>query len=265
MREFSPLAFAWLRIAGAALFMSLLVRHEPPLPREERRRVAGFAVLGVAINASLFLAGLALTSVQTAAILITTIPVFTVAAAIVMKRENASATRLGGIALAGAGALLVVGGETFLGSWSSLLGALMIVLNCLSYSLYLVISKPAMQRLSATRVVARMFAIGSLLLFPVAAYSLWRQEWSTISGQAWIALLLVILGPTVLAYILNAWALRYADSSLVAVYTYIQPVLATLLGAMFLGEHVRGIAIVAAAMIFGGVYLAGRAGGPIPE
>jgi drug/metabolite transporter (DMT)-like permease len=80
-----------------------------------------------------------------------------------------------------------------------------------------------------------------------------------------VALLAVIAGPTVAAYILNAWALRHADSSVVAAYTYVQPVLATILGAIVFGEEIRGIVLVAAAMIFAGVALAGRAAGPIAE
>ena len=73
------------------------------------------------------------------------------------------------------------------------------------------------------------------------------------------ALALVIAGPTVAAYLLNAWALRYAESSVVAAYTYLQPVLATMLGAMFLGEEIRPLVIVAGVMIVAGVALAGRA------
>jgi drug/metabolite transporter (DMT)-like permease len=259
MREFSPLAFAWVRIAGAAIVLAVIVRREPPLSRDDAWRVAGFAILGVVINAPLFLLGLSMTSVHVAAILITTIPVFALAAAIVAGRERASAYRIGGIALAGAGALLVVGGESFSGTWRSVVGALLIVINCLSYALYLVISKPAMARLSAKRVVARMFAVGTVVLLPFAALPLARQDWRSLSGGAWLALALVIAGPTVAAYLLQAWALRFADSSLVAAYTYVQPVLATILGAMFLGETMHPIVLVAAAMIFGGVWLAGRA------
>lgn len=265
MREFSPLAFAWLRIAGAAIFLTWFARNEAPLPREERRHIVLFAILGVVVNAPLFLAGLALTSVQAAAILITTIPVFALGAAIVMGRERASANRIGGIALACAGALLVVGGESFTGTWRSVLGVLMILVNCLSYALYLVVSKPVMSRLSAKLVVARMFALGTLFLLPIAAYPLWRQDWQSISAAGWLALALVIAGPTVIAYLLNAWALRHADSSVVAAYTYVQPVLATFLGMLVFGEHVRGIVILAAGMIFAGVWLAGRASGPIAE
>jgi drug/metabolite transporter (DMT)-like permease len=66
---------------------------------------------------------------------------------------------------------------------------------------------------------------------------------------------LVILGPTVPAYLLQAWALRHADSSAVAVYTYVQPVLASILGAIFLAEHIRPIIALAAVLIFAGVWL----------
>ncbi len=256
MREFSPLSFAWLRILGAGVILWLIARNEPELSREDGRRVAGWAILGVVINQSFFLAGLALSTVQVAAILITTIPVFALAAAIAAKQETASIQHIAGIALAGAGALLVVGGEGLHGSWRSFAGAVMLILNCLSYALYLVVSKPHMARLSARRVVARMFAVGAIVLLPIAAWPMSQERWSAISPQAWLALGVVIAGPTVGAYLLQAWALRHADSSSVAVYTYLQPVLASLLGVIFLGEHLRGIVIVAAVMIFGGVFLA---------
>jgi len=252
------MAFAWLRIAGAAAILAVMARREAPFSRDDRRRVAGFAILGVVINAPLFLLGLSLTSVHVAAILITTIPVFTLAAAIGFGREKKSATRIGGIALACVGALLVVGGESFAGTWRSVLGALLIVINCFSYALYLVISKPAMARLSPLRVVAQMFAVGTVVLLPIAAFPLARQNWHSLTTGAWLALALVIAGPTVAAYLLQAWALRHADSSLVASYTYVQPVLATVLGAIVFGETMHPIVIVAAIVIFTGVWLAGR-------
>lgn len=258
MRQFSPMAFAWLRIAGASLILAVLVRNEPALARDDKWRVAGFAVLAVVINAPLFLLGLSLTTVHVAAILITTIPVFTLAAAIGFGRERKSATRIGGIALAMVGALLVVGGESFAGTWRSVLGAVLIVVNCLSYALYLVLSKPAMARLSPLRVVAQMFAVGTVLLLPFAALPLARQDWHSLTSGAWLALALVIAGPTIVAYLLQAWALRHADSSLVASYTYVQPVLATFLGAIFFGETMHPIVIVAALVIFTGVWLASR-------
>jgi drug/metabolite transporter (DMT)-like permease len=264
MREFSPLSFAWLRVAVSALILWVVMRDTEPFSRADAWLVFRFAILGVVINQTLFLAGLSLTSVQVSAVLITTIPVFTLAIAILAGQERASASRIGGIALAGAGALLVVGGESFGGSWRSFAGALMLVINCLSYAGYLVLSKPHMTRLSARAIVRRMFAIGAAMLLPIAAVPLAREQWTQITPRAWLSLAFVIIGPTIIAYLLQAWALRHADSSVVAAYTYVQPVLATLLGVIFLNETLQANVLVAAAMIFGGVWLASSRGGGTP-
>lgn len=266
-REFTPLTFSWLRTAGAAaILLAIAPRNEPPLARADHARIALYSLLGIVINGALFLAGLNFTTVQVAAVLITTIPVFAMVAAILLGQERTTITRMTGIALAGAGALLVVGGESFSGTSHSLLGAVMLVLNCLSYALYLVMSKPAFARFGARRVVTLLFAYGTVLMLPVSGWWLWHERWSAISLRGWITLVVVIVGPTMGAYLLNAWALRHAESSFVAVYTYVQPVLATLLGAMFLDENVRGVVVIAALLIFTGVWLAGRGqAGPIVE
>jgi drug/metabolite transporter (DMT)-like permease len=250
MRQFAPLSFAWLRVAGSAIILHFVARTEgAALAPEDRRPMLLFSLLAVVINQSMFLGGLSLTTVPVAAILITTIPVFALGVAIVLGRERMTAPKAIGIALGCAGALLVVGGESLHASWRSFAGAAMIVVNCLSYATYLVVSKPIMSRLSARTVVARMFAYGAILLLPVSAWSLAHEQWSSITPQAWLALGLVIAGPTVAAYLINAWSLRYAESSVVAAYTYLQPVLATALGAIFLHEHIRPMVLVAGAMI----------------
>jgi drug/metabolite transporter (DMT)-like permease len=263
MRAFAPLTFAYLRVAGSAIVLNAVIRERDPAPltRRDRWELVAFAALAIVINQTFFLAGLSLTDAHVAAILITTLPVFVLAASIVLKRERGSAAKIGGIALAAAGALLVVGGEGFAGATKSLVGDLLIVGNSLAYGLYIVLSKPMMARHSARRVIARMFAIAAALMLPVAAWSLLHQPWH-VPARAWIGLALVIAGPTVAAYLLNAWALRHADSSLVAVYTYVQPVLTAFLAAVFLGETIRAVVVIAAVMIFAGVLISGRPAPP---
>ncbi|HEX6177093.1 MAG TPA: DMT family transporter, partial [Thermoanaerobaculia bacterium] len=125
MTSFPPLAFAWLRVAGSAVALNL-VAGRSGLDRADRTRIAGFALLGVVFNQTLFLAGLALTSAHVAAILITTIPIFALGVAILQRVERATANKIGGIALACAGALMVVQGGGDDEGWS-VVGALMIV------------------------------------------------------------------------------------------------------------------------------------------
>lgn len=261
MHAFTPVTFAYLRIVGsAALIHIVMPRDTTPLDRADAWRLVGFAFLGVVINQTLFLAGLSLTTAHAAAILITTIPVFTLAVAIGIGRERPTVRKIGGIILAASGALLVVGGERVDGTRGAALGALLITMNCLSYALYIVLSKPMMARLSARRVISRMFDVAAVAMIPIAIVPLMREQWTAIPQRAWIALALVIIGPTVIAYLLQAWALTYAESSVVAAYTYVQPVLATLMAATFLGERLRSITAIAAVMIFTGVYVAASKG-----
>ena len=258
MRAFTPFVFAYLRIAGSALVL-LLIRERavPPLPRIDRRRLIGYGILGVVINQTFFLAGLSLTTAHVAAILITTIPIFALAIAIALGRERATTTKIAGIGLAAAGAVLVIGFEGFGGTSRAAIGDLLIVLNSLSYAMYLVFSKPMMARLSARRVLLTMFVSAFIILLPIAIWPLMREPWARIDAASWLRLLIVILGPTVAAYLINAWGLAHAESSLVAAYTYLQPVFTILLAAMFLGESIRPTVIVCGAMILAGVYLAG--------
>ena len=265
LHSFNPLTFAWLRVVFAAVILNIVLRERNAAPLEpgDGRRLAGFAILGVVINQTLFLAGLAFTSAHVAAILITTIPVFALGAAIVLGRERATTAKIGGIALAAAGALVVVGGEGWLsGTTKSLIGDLFIIGNSLSYAMYLVLSKPAMARLSARRVIARMFAVAAVVMLPIAAWPMMHEQWSAIPPRAWLALAFVVAGPTVVAYLLNAWALKHTESSVVAAYTYLQPVFTVFLAAIFLHEEIRPIAILAGAMIFAGVYISGRPAPP---
>jgi drug/metabolite transporter (DMT)-like permease len=257
MSSFDPLTFAYLRVLGAAIFLNL--PRFAPLSRADWRRVTLYSFLGVIINQTLFLGGLSLTSAHAAAILITAVPVFTLGAAMLFKEERVTALKVAGIALAAAGALTVVGTEGLGGSMRSFVGDLLIVGNSLSYALFLVLSKPDMARLSPRRVIARMFAIAAVLMLPIAAVPMARLAWRTIPPSAWLSLAFVIAGPTIAAYVLNAWALAHTDSSLVAAYTYLQPILTVIMAAMFLGERIRAVAIAAGVLIFAGVWLAGRA------
>jgi drug/metabolite transporter (DMT)-like permease len=263
MHAFNPLVFAWLRVLGSSMVLQfVLPRDRAPISSADSRALVGLTLLGIVINQALFLTGLTFSSAHIAAIVVSTIPVFALGAAIVLGRERATLSKIGGLGLAAGGALLVVGVEGVEGTQRSLIGAILIVLSSMSYALYLVLAKPVMARISARRMIRRMFVTASVLMIPVAAVPLARQQWSAIPPRAWIALLLVIAGPTVAAYLLNAWALAHSEASLVAAYTYLQPFLTSILAAIYLQERIRPIVGVAAAMIFAGVWLSGRPAPP---
>ncbi len=87
-------------------------------------------------------------------------------------------------------------------------------------------------------------ALPSIQSSSVGAF--WRALWAVV----WM-----VAGPTAAAYLLNVWALRTAESSQVAIFTYVQPLVAGMLAWGFAGESLNLRTAVSAALIFAGVAL----------
>jgi drug/metabolite transporter (DMT)-like permease len=245
----NPVALAMARMAGGALFFQVFVRAARqlrPVDAADHRRIAGLATLGVVLNQTLFLVGLRVTTAFAAALLGATIPVFAAAFAVVFRIERARATTGVGLALAIAGVLWLTGVGSL--DW----GAIAIALNCLCYSLYIVLSKRVIERLGSLTVVTWLFTWGALLMAPLGASPLVRGmgEWSP---KAWLFVGFFVAGPTIVAYLLNAWAIGRASPTLVTVYIYLQPVFAALMQWLQLGEPIGSRALGATALILAGV------------
>jgi len=76
-----------------------------------------------------------------------------------------------------------------------------------------------------------------------------------LSGPGWASVAYVVVGATVLPYLLNSWALVRVKSSVVAIYILVQPIVAGALGRVFLHETLGPNTAVAAGLVVAGVLL----------
>jgi drug/metabolite transporter (DMT)-like permease len=260
LRTMAPQGLALVRIGGAALIFFAISRARGPWPRFSRPELGRLVVcslLGVAGNQLLFLAGLSRTTAINASVLTATIPVLTVGVGLVLGREKVRASLLAGIVLALAGVLWLVGIEGFRLGWSTVAGDVMILTNCLMYAIYLVIVRDMVGKHGAVPIVAVTFLIGAIAAAPFGAAPLVTA--ATRFTAASVALLAyLVLVPTVFTYLANAWALRFARSSVVAIYIYLQPLATAGLAAWLLAERPSGRALVAAVAVFAGIALVTR-------
>jgi drug/metabolite transporter (DMT)-like permease len=246
--------FVWARVSGSIW-----------IARRDWPAVIGCALLGVIGNQMLFMHGLVRSTATNAAVLGSTIPVFTALFALALGREPVRGARLGGIGVAMLGAVVLAlsrGGSGAGASTSSehLIGNLMILGNSACYGLYLVLVRPLALRYSPVVLIAAMFAVGTVLVAPLGVIA-WASA-PPLGVDELESLAFLILVPTWGAYSLTQLALRHAESSLVASWIYLQPVV-TATGAMiFLGERPGVATGIAAAFIFGGVWLSTRARRP---
>lgn len=267
VRTLDPGALALVRLAGAAAVFGVLaaLRHDSrtrPIPVRDVLAIAGCACLGIFGNQVLFLFGLQRTSAVNAAVLVATIPIFTVLVAILLRREAPRAASLLGVVIAFTGVLWLLGGAAELGG-AGAVGDLLVVLNAIAYAFYLVLVRALVTRHGSVRVVAIGFFVGAVLAVPVGAPSLLAQA-PTLSGATWALVIYVVLVPTVFTYLANAWALRFATSSMVAIYIYVQPIVAAVLAWLFLGERVSSRVVATAALVFAGIWLVTRRPPPVP-
>lgn len=253
MTGFGPGGVSAARILGAAAFFQVarLVRGEPAVPRAKLPRFALGALLGIAANQLLFLYGLARTSATHAALLVTTVPVFTVALAIALRKEAASPKRIAGIAVALLGAAWLVTGRSS-GGTASLVGDLMVLCNAASYSGYLVLSRELLSEVPPLSAVATFFLLAVPMVLPITGLP--HPEGAT--PAAWASLAFVVLGPTITTYFLNLFALRRVSPSVVALFVYVQPAITAVTAAIVLDEEVTARTLAAGALSFAGVWLA---------
>jgi drug/metabolite transporter (DMT)-like permease len=262
-RQFAPEVISFLRVACTALILAgiffFFKRERLHSPRHILH-FALFAIFGVVANQLLFLKGLHLTKAVNASLLIATIPLFTLVLAAVFRRERITLIKLTGVLIAFAGiGLLLNLREIQLGGYA--LGNAMIVINAFSYSIFLVISKPLLARYHPLTVITWIFLLGSLEMLPFAWGPVVAMLRQPPPAAAFVMPAAIIIFCTFLPYLLNTMALRHASSSLVAIYTYLQPLLGTLLAVIWLGEKLDARFYLAAACILTGIAMVSLARG----
>jgi len=245
-----------LRVVGASVaFMLLQVKlgQLRKIPRRDLAWLVLCSMLGVALNQLLFVKGVALTTVINATLLGTTIPVFTLVVSIAFGYDGISLRRTLGIALAASGVVYLVDPLRVDFSAQTNTGNLLIVASSLFYGAYIAVSRDLFKRYGALNVISWMFCIGCLVTVPVGAYALSGDNLQAAPVTVWLAVIYIILVPTVVAFYLNAWALTRVTPSTVATYIYLQPLIAFGLAPLILGETFNSRILIASLLIFAGV------------
>ena len=260
LSHLDPLAVAGIRVIGATPLLFLMAWWlERALPTlRDLPTLAVLGLLGVFLNQILFIIGLQYTTATNAGILMPSIPVFTAAIAALFGVERLDKGQAVGIALAVAGAMVMLNPFGFAMTRSTMFGNLLIILNCLSYAGYLVLQRPILRRLPPLTVTAWSFLFGGLGVVAVSFSSLLNLSITAVPALVWWGLLYIVLIPTALNYALNTWAVGRSSPSLAAAYIPLQPVAAGLLAALFLGESAGWREAMGFVLIVAGLFLVSR-------
>lgn len=257
----SAYAFIVLRVGAGMLFFVayyFLFNREKISDKSDYLKLAVAAFFGVSLNMTAFFKGLSMTSAINASVLMLLAPVFVVIFNAIGYKKKIKPLVYLGIVVAFAGAALLVDVANFSFSDSGVWGDLLVMLNATSYAFYLFYVTRLLKKYKATTITMYLFIFGFIYVLPIGARDLLLVEWSALPTKAVFAMGYVIAGITILAYLLNAWALQNSNSTTVGSYIYLQPLLATLIAVSLGMDHLTWDKLAFGLLIVLGLWLVNK-------
>ncbi len=261
LRDFPEIPFNAMRLLiGSAVFLGVLwwhrdsERQRAPLTRADWLQLLFLGAVGTFLYQLCFVGGVRRTSVANGSLIVGCSPIVIALLSAWAGHERIKPVRWVGVCLALGGLYLVVGRGAELSS-QTLYGDALMSAGVLCWAIYSVASQPILKRHSALTVIGLTFSIGAVLYVVVMIPVLLQVDWRTISVQSWG----LMVGSTLLALNLSYYiwytGLKKLGGSRTSVYSYLTPVVAMVVAAVWLAEPISANQVAGAGAIFTGLLI----------
>lgn len=256
LADVPPLAAAFWRAAFAGI--AFLPFFAFPNLRRQWRGLSAKTLLAlcgatfiVVIHNILFITSLSYTSVAASTVLTCTQPIFTAFLGAIFIRETVSKRAILGLAGAMVGAVLISlpqGGNT------TLKGNLLALAAAVTIAVYVLCSRKLRQRIPTFPFMFTVHLGSVVYLFLIAKG--FSVPLSGFDADSWRALLLLGLVPTFIGHSLLTYSIGYLKAYLVSLVIVGEPVGATVLVAIFLGEIPSWQTVIGGVIVLGSILIA---------
>lgn len=255
----SPIAIFTLRSLGAGALFWLLSVFSPKEKVETRDLPKIFlaAFLGYFVTQLTFLEAIPEITPMHCSIISSLSPIYTMFIAAVVLKEPITFKKAGGVLLSLSGILFLIFSRSNAtgGAESSIYGIVLMLVNGLAFSLYLGAFKPVISRYSVITLMKWIFLFSTIMSLPLSVKELANLQWNTIpQAQLWELAFLIICA-TCITYFLIPTGQKLIRPTLVSMYSYVQPIIATAISIIAGMEILSWQKILAASMVFAGVFI----------
>lgn len=264
----SPLALSGVRIiCGGILFwlvgamMPDSVIKKEKVERGDYIKIFFAGLLVIAANQILVVQGMSYTSPVDAAVVCSTTPIFTLILATIILKEGLTISRIGGVVL-GFTAVVVFSlwGEpnTELNVSNPVLGNAFCILAQMCGATYLVIFGKLINKYSPFTMMKYMMAMSAVVILPFTITDIVSVEWSTFPFEGILELVYIVVLGSCLCYLMIPFAQRRLKPTVIAMYNYLQPVVATLVSVVIGMAILDVVKVGSALLIFLAVWLVSK-------
>ena len=259
----SPIAIFTLRSLGAGLMfwiLSLFLPYEK-VEKQDYLKIFAAAFLGYFVTQLTFLMAIPDVTPMHCSIISSMSPIYTMFIAAIVLKEPLSWQKAGGVALSLCGILFLILNNASGSSGiteSTLSGIFLMFLNSLSFSLYLGIFKPVIAKYSVVTFMKWIFLFSALMSLPLSFREVFSFGWTQIPTEQMWELGYLIVFATFMSYFLIPFGQKRIRPTLVSMYSYIQPIIATVISVIIGMDMLTWQKVLAAALVFGGVIVVSR-------
>jgi drug/metabolite transporter (DMT)-like permease len=261
LRDFPEIPFNTMRLlVGSAVFLSAIWwnrgrdERPEPLTRTDWLHLIFLGVVGTFLYQLCFVAAVRRTSVANGSLIIGCSPIVIALLSALAGHERIKPVRWAGVFMALLGLYLVVGHGVELTS-QTLAGDALMIAGVLCWAVYSVASQPILRRHSALTVIGLTFSVGAAIYVLMMMPILVKVEWSSISGSSWGLMLASALLALNLSYFIWYTGLKKLGGSRTSVYSYLTPVVAMVVAAIWLSEPISANQVAGAGAIFSGLLI----------
>ncbi|HEY7762001.1 MAG TPA: DMT family transporter, partial [Actinomycetota bacterium] len=251
---FEPGLITWLRVLFGAAVLWIVPVSRTRIAHEDRARLVALSFLWVAVPFTLFPLAQQWISSGLTGLLNGSLPIFaTTIGAMMLRRLPGRAQTIG--LIAGFAGVAAIAAPSLAEGSNEALGVVLVLLAVICYGVAINIAAPLTQRYGSLPVMARMLALAVVWTAPLGLVGLTGSsfEWGPLAAIATLGAV-----GTGLAFVLMGTLVSRVGSSRASFATYLIPVVALVLGAVFLDESVRALSILGIVLVIAGAVLASR-------
>jgi len=251
-----PFGFIFYRVFISLIlfFLIYLFFLREKIARTDWPRFIYCGIFGIALNQLLFFKGISLTSSIHGALLMITSPIITYLISLLLARKKIKLKKIGGIALGILGASTLIFSSVQESRSASALGDLLIIINAISFSIYLLLVKPLISRYHPLTITFYVFLTGSIWVAIFGFQEARVVDFHHLPSSFYWNFSFVILFATFLVYLFNNMAMRSVSPTTVSSFIYLQPLFAILISITFTSESMTLYTILGGILIIFGLW-----------
>lgn len=247
------------RVAGAMVcfWLASLFTKTEKVERKDLLKLFGAGMFAIVFNQCNYTVGLSLTSPVNASIVTTTLPFTTMLLAFIALGEPITGKKALGVLVGAAGAILLITASiaSVDGRAGTLKGDLMCLVAQCSFAVYLTFFKKLISKYSVITCMKWMITFATIVILPFTFNKVAALTWTEITLKTYLEAAFVVVGGTFFAYIFSIHAQKILRPTVIAMYNYVQPIVAcgvsVAAGLAVFGWR-QALAVV---LVFTGVYL----------